>query len=188
MPPVPWRALAIGAVVVVIVLGAAAALLIPSVTDDKREAAERDRKAAAQRHADLLATADREQRPRTGTGARDPVRAADAARVAARSALVAAAGRAVAADARERTGDAIDDAECDPFPRAPGRPPPAEQLTRGAAAYQCVAVTSRFDKGVIGIPFRLVVRFSEGRYAFCRIVPLGDRDRLTHPLPSACRL
>ena len=59
------------------------------------------------------------------------------------------------------------------------------------ARYQCVAVTSRFgegdQRGVIGIPFRLVADFAAGRYAFCRVVPLSDRDRLTHPLPRACR-
>jgi len=42
-------------------------------------------------------------------------------------------------------------------------------------------------RGLIGIPFRLVVRCSEGTFAYCRIVPLGDRDRLAHPLPSARR-
>jgi hypothetical protein len=41
---------------------------------------------------------------------------------------------------------------------------------------------------VIGIPFRLVADFDRGRYAFCRVVPLSDRDRLAHPLPDACRL
>jgi len=49
-------------------------------------------------------------------------------------------------------------------------------------------VTARFDTGAIGVPFRLVARFRHGRYAFCEIVPLGDRDRLSHPLPDACRL
>jgi hypothetical protein len=43
------------------------------------------------------------------------------------------------------------------------------------------------QEGVIGIPFRLVAEFTRGRYAFCRVVPLSDQDRLSHPLPDACR-
>jgi hypothetical protein len=36
--------------------------------------------------------------------------------------------------------------------------------------------------------FRLVARFAAGRYVWCRTIPPGDRDRLSHPLPNACRL
>jgi hypothetical protein len=83
--------------------------------------------------------------------------------------------------------------DCEPFPRGSAPRPPERDLGRRAAVYQCVAVTSRFgqgteQEGVIGIPFRLVADFARGRYAFCRVVPLSDRDRLTHPLPDACRL
>ena len=59
--------------------------------------------------------------------------------------------------------------------------PQSHDLGRRAAAYQCVAVTSRFgqgtgQEGVIGIPFRLVADFARGRYAFCRVVPaVGPR-------------
>ena len=72
---------------------------------------------------------------------------------------------------------------------------PTADLARAAATFDCVAVTSRFGgedqaggRGIIGMPFRLLLDFRRGRYAFCRIVPLGDKDRLTHPLPRACRL
>jgi hypothetical protein len=61
-------------------------------------------------------------------------------------------------------------------------------------SYDCVAVTARFGRasdpggrGIIGISFRLVVDFARGRFAWCRIVPLADPDRVTHPLPGACR-
>ena len=63
-----------------------------------------------------------------------------------------------------------------------------DRLARPAAAYDCLAVQSRFDTGAIGTPFRLVVHFDTGRFAWCEIIPLGDRDRLSHPLPDACRL
>ncbi len=181
VPPVPWRKLVLGGVAAAVVLGIAAALIVPAVSEDKRSAGERDRRAAAERHAKLLATADREQRPRTGTGPVDTG-------VPARAALLARARTALVSDARARTGDDVTGTDCEPFPRRPGAADPAGQLRRKAAAYQCVAVTSRFEGGVIGIPFRLVVRFAEGTYAFCRIVPMGDQDRLAHPLPDACRL
>jgi hypothetical protein len=187
VPPVPWRAIAAGGAALVIVLGVAAALILPGVNAGKRRTDERDRREAAARHAQSLATADREQRPRTGTGPRDPAGAPGAQRVKARSALLAQARSGVLDDARARAQEAVKGTDCEPFPRRPEPVEPVRQLGRAAAAYQCVAVTSRFEKGVIGIPFRLVVRFAQGRYAFCRVVPLGDRDRLSHPLPQACR-
>jgi hypothetical protein len=40
----------------------------------------------------------------------------------------------------------------------------------------------------MGMSFRLVARFAVGGYAWCRTIPLDDRDRLSHPLPAPCRL
>jgi|SRR5215207_1817302 len=187
VPPVPWRAVAIGGAALLIVLGVVAALVLPGVNAGKRRAGDRDRREAAARHERQLATADREQRPRSGSGPRDPAGAPAAERVRARAALLTAARQDLLADARSRTRDTVTGTDCEPFPRSPEPVVPVRRLRRRTAAYQCVAVTSRFEKGVIGIPFRLVVRFAAGTYAFCRVVPLGDRDRLSHPLPEACR-
>jgi hypothetical protein len=192
VPPVPWRAIAAGAVALV----AAVAAVVVLVDGDDGARRERERRAEARRHAAFLATVDREQRPIRGRGRADPGAGAPAARrTAARNALLASAQSGLAADARRRTGERIDGVDCEPFPRTVGRTVPAADLSIAAAAYSCVAVTARFGRrsqpggrGVIGIPFRLVVRFDRGRYAWCRIVPLGDRDRLAHPLPRACRL
>jgi len=194
VPPVPWRALAAAAALLVAAVVAAVVLLAPGVRGGREQAAERERAAAAQRHARALATADREQRPRTGRGPADPGDGtAPAGRTRARTALLAAAQQALQADAGTRRAGRIRGLDCEPFPRGSAERPPVEDLSRRAAAYQCVAVTSRFgegsgQEGVIGIPFRLVTRFGQGSYAFCRVVPLSDRDRLTHPLPAACRL
>ena len=194
VPPVPWRAVAAGAAVLVVALGVAAAVLIPQVSNDRQERGERERRIAAERHAEQLATADREQRPRTGRGTPDPPGAPATRRVETRSALLASAQAAIGADAVRRTDRDIKGVDCEPFPRTLRRVVPVEQLARPAGAYQCVAITARFQQGderregIIGIPFRLVVRFKEGRYAWCRVVPLSDRDRLTHPLPAACRV
>jgi hypothetical protein len=161
VPPVPWRAVGVAAVALVVGVGAAAALVLPGAASDRREADRRAARAEAERHAAFLASVDREQRPRTGRGG-----------------LAAAAG-AVERDARTRTPKPVSGVECEPFPRSLGR-------SRRTGAFDCIAVTARLPGGgVIGMNFRVVVE--HGRYAFCRIIPLGDRDRLTHPLPDACR-
>jgi hypothetical protein len=194
VPPVPWRALAIAAALVAIALLAASVLLVPGILDDRRRADERAREAAQRRHAQALVTADDEQRPHAGHGPADPGAGAPAVRrLRARTGLIAVAHDALQADAETRDAGTVHGLDCEPFPRGSAAGPPERDLGRRAAAYQCVAVTSRFgegtrQEGVIGIPFRLVADFARGRYAFCRVVPLSDRDRLTHPLPEACRL
>ena len=193
VPPVPWRAIAIGAALLAIGLLVAAALLVPGILDDRRRADERAREAAQRRHAQALQTADREQRPRTGSGAADPGQSAPRGRrVQAREALLAKARDALRSDAAIRGAGKVQGLDCEPFPRGSAPGPPVGDLAVERAVYQCVAVTSRFggdgeQEGVIGIPFRLVADFPRGRFAFCRVVPLSDRDRLAHPLPDACR-
>ena len=196
VPPVPWRAIVVGSVAIVVVVGAAAAVFLPGIVEDRQAADRREQRAAAERYAATLASADREQRARAGRGQADPGEgAAEGRRTAARSALLASAETLIGRDARARTGRRIRGVDCEPFPRTLDKTPPAADLSRAAAAYNCVAVTARFDQGsaeagqgIIGIPFRLVARFAGGSFAWCRIVPLADRDRLSHPLPRACRL
>ena len=133
---------------------------------------------------------------RAGAGRADPgAGAPPARRAAARTALVASAESGIALDARRRNDKPVRGVDCEPFPRSPGKADPVTDLGLRAAAFDCVAVTSRFGnpsapggRGVIGMPFRLVVHFDRGRFAWCRIVPLGDRDRLSRVLPRACRL
>ena len=72
VPPVPWRPIAAAAALLAVALLAGAALLVPAILDDRERAGDRAREAAQRRHAQALAAADREQRPRTGRGAADP--------------------------------------------------------------------------------------------------------------------
>jgi hypothetical protein len=195
VPPAPWRAFAVGAVVLVLVLGVAAAVLLPRLADERDAQREREQRAEQRRHAEFLATVDREQRPREGRGSADPESAARGARVVARRDLLATAQRGIRSDAGGRTDKEIRGVDCSPFPRSLDAVHPAADLARKAATFDCVAVTSRFGsedqaggRGIIGMPFRLLLDFRRGRYAFCRIIPLGDKDRLSHPLPRACRL
>jgi hypothetical protein len=182
VPPVPWRVVAISAVAVVVAVGAAAALVLPGVATHRSAEREREARAEAARHAAFLASVDREQRPRVRRGR--PART-----VAARRALVATASAAIERDARTRTVKRILGVECEPFPRTVGGADPVADVARRAATYDCVAVTARIPGGgIIGMSFRLVARFAAGGYAWCRVIPLGDRDRLSHPLPGPCRL
>jgi hypothetical protein len=193
VPPVPWRPIAIAGTLVALALLAGAVLLVPGIVRNRDRADERARQAAQQRHARALLDADREMRPRTGTGTADPGEGSPATRrTRAREALLAEAHDALQADAAVRGAVKVEGLDCEPFPRGSAPRPPVGDLAVDRAVYQCVAVTSRFgegteDEGVIGIPFRLVADFAGGSYAFCRVVPLSDRDRLAHPLPDACR-
>lgn len=193
VPPVPWRRIAIAGALLAAALVVAAVLLVPGIADDRKQADERAREAAQRRHAQALVTADREMRPRTGTGTADPGEgSAEADRARAREALLAEARDALQADAAIRGAGKVKGLDCEPFPRGSAPEPPVGDLAVERAVYQCVAVTSRFgegteEEGVIGIPFRLVADFARGSFAFCRVVPLSDKDRLSHPLPDACR-
>jgi hypothetical protein len=197
VPRAPWRAIAAGAAALAVLLGVAAAVLLPRLAGERDAQRERELRAESRRHAEFLASVDREQIPREGRGPTDPGAGVSAAepRVAARRRLLTAAERHIERDAGGRTDKAIRGVDCSPFPRTLDGAQPTADLARAAATFDCVAVTSRFGseeqaggRGIIGMPFRLLLDFERGRYAFCRIVPLGDEDRLSHPLPRACRL
>jgi hypothetical protein len=195
VPPVPWRRVVLIVVAAAAALAALVLLVVLPAAADRDTAQRRAQDAAAERHAAFLASVDRDQRPHRAAGRRDPGRtAAPEDRIAARAALLQSAGELIRRDANARTSRHVLDVACEPFPRVLHARPPTEALAQSAAAYDCTAVTARFGdsstpggEGVIGIPFRLVTRFDTGRLAWCRVVPLSDRDRLEHPLPGACR-
>jgi hypothetical protein len=171
VPPAPWRALVAGATVLVLAVGVAAALLLPRLAEKRAAQRERESRAAAQRHREFLATVDREQRPRHARGRAEHAALPRARRVAARRALLAAAETGILRDARGRAERPIRGVECSPFPRTLDEVLPTADLTRRAATFDCIAVTSRFGSaggqdGIIGMPFRLLVDFRRGRYAF----------------------
>jgi hypothetical protein len=100
--------------------------------------------------------------------------------VAARDVLLNRLEESVAADARQRVeeGDLekpILHAECDPFPKTADRDDPADDPSARIGRYECVAVTAVIQGtennvgGVIGYPFRALVHFRSGRYAWCKI-------------------
>jgi hypothetical protein len=188
IPPVPRRKLAIGGGALLVALIVAGIVLVPRFTEHQETAREREARIAAERHAETLRRADAEQRPRTASGA------AAGRDLAARRQLLADARANVREDAEGRTDKRIRGMECEPFPRSPGKPDPVEVPARRIAVYQCIAVTAEFsgtaapkEGGIIGIPFRLVLHFDTGEMAWCRVVPLGARDRLKHQPPAECQ-
>jgi len=193
IPPVPWRRLVWLAAALIAAATLIAVLVVPGMARDRAAAQERERRAQIAHHSAFLASVDRAQTARYGRGKRDPgAGALDATRMARRAALVSAAGSTIRSDAATATDKPIRNVVCEPFPRTLDTVAPSDDLSRTTAGYDCTAVTASINSsatgsGLIGIPFRLVVRFSTGTFAWCQIVPLGDRDRLSHPLPSACR-
>jgi hypothetical protein len=185
-----------GGAALLVAFAGTALVVLPRAGEQRDAARQRALRAEAERHAAFLESVDREQHPRHGRGRRDPGSEAERdTRIAARTALLDSARSRIQLDAASRTGKRIGGVACEPFPRRVNPGQPIADLGRRAAAYDCTAVTARFGgsstpggEGIIGIPFRLAIHFGAGTFAWCRIVPLADRDRLAHPLPAACRV
>jgi hypothetical protein len=184
VPPVPWRKLAIGALVLAVVCGAAAAVIVPAIDRGKeRRASHEAARAAAIRAAERRRIV-REQRPRQGhaAGLRD-------------GALLAAAQRAISRDAaaRVRAGELqgpVGPTRCAPAPDA--RPAP------GRALFDCLTVVGEIKSsaangaGAIGYPFRAVLDYRTSSYVWCKTNPVpGERivpdPRTVIELPRVCR-
>jgi hypothetical protein len=156
---------------------AGTAVLVPAIDDarQRREALERrEREQAHERRERTLAA---EQRPRFGRVAiagASPARpaAGPAVPAAARAAAVGEITGAIAADARRRVrrgalSGPIRRVECEPFPRG-------ATLSGRRGRYACLAVTSVFEGGAIGHPYRAMIDFRTGRYAFCKVTGRPD--------------
>jgi hypothetical protein len=170
-------------------------LLGPGIDESKDRRAEAERQQRAQQAAERVAQLRAEQRPRfeRGTPAgRD---------VAARAALFASVPDAIQADARRRVAaGALDgpirSVECEPYPRSvDGRGAhldPSETTGR----YSCLAVTrnveatERNEASSIGHPYRVLVHFDTGRFAFCKVSGRpGEGSIGRHipvPVPEVC--
>lgn len=164
----------IGVVVAFLLAAGGTVALVPAIDEASRERAaaeRRERDAAHERRTRALRA---EQRPRFG-------RSAATAPAAALDDVAAA----ITADARRRVRAGTLDGpirrvECEPFPRGVTPGP-----RRGR--YACLAVTSSFEGGAIGHPYRAMLDFQTGRYAFCKVT--GRPDPTPDPAvttPRAC--
>jgi hypothetical protein len=181
VPPIPWRTIAIGALVAVVVLGAAAAVIVPAIDESKDERSAREQRALEQRQAARRERLRIEQRPRLGR------LEAGASRGEQLAAIEAAIGR----DAKARFSPRARPATCEP---AAGEDPGADRV-----AYACLsgvrdivgAGEQEGARGTLGIPYRSIVDFGAGRYAFCKVNPPPGEQVIPDPrriveLPKAC--
>jgi type II secretory pathway pseudopilin PulG len=197
VPPVPWRRVAIGGALAAVILGVAAALAVPAIQRSKDDAARRE----ARGQAAFIAA---RRRALVADQAAQSARAAPAPTRPARVALLKRVEASVAADARARVREgrlkgAIKRASCSATAdSSPGGVTPEQDLRRTRGSYDCTAVVDDIagsasnGAGAVGYPFRAVVDFTSGRYAWCKTnPPPGERvvpdPRLVVELPAACR-
>jgi hypothetical protein len=170
-------------------------LLGPGIDESKDRRAQAEREQRAQQAAERVAQLRAEQRPRfeRGTPAGSDV--------AARSALVATVPVAVQADARQRVAaGALDgpirSVECEPYPRSVDGRGAHLDPSQPTGRYSCLAVTRAVpatehnEASSIGHPYRVLVHFDTGRFAFCKVSGRpGEGSIGRHipvPVPEAC--
>jgi hypothetical protein len=149
-------------------------ILGPGIDESKDERARAERERLARLDADRVQRIRAEQRPRIRRGA--PA----GEDLAARAALVAALPPAVEADARARVAAGsldgpIREVQCEPYPRSVDGRGAHLDPAQPAGRYSCLAVTravqatERNEAGAIGHPYRAMIDFDTGRYAFCKV-------------------
>jgi hypothetical protein len=186
-----WRrtskAVRIGVLAALLFTIAGAAVLIPSISASRGERAAAERRVASARHAAAIRFLAAEQRPRYGRS-----------RASAHPAMLTDLTTSILDDARRRVaahalGGPIRRVWCEPFPRTVGGTPPELDPSAHDGRYSCVAVVADIDRsaggesGLIGHPYRALLHFDSGRYAFCKIS--GRPDPIPDPAivtPRAC--
>jgi hypothetical protein len=170
-------------------------LLAPGIDESKERRSQAEREQRAQQAAERVEQIRAEQRPRfeRGTPAgRD---------VAARASLVASLPIAIQADARERVAAGalegpIRSVECEPYPRSVSGQGAHLDPPQRTGRYSCLAVTravqatERNEAASIGHPYRVLVHFDTGRYAFCKVSGRPGEGSIGRqilvPVPEAC--
>jgi hypothetical protein len=189
------RAGRVGVALLPLAIVALVLLLGPGIDESKDRRAQAEREQRAQQTAERVAQLRAEQRPRfeRGTPAgRD---------LAARATLVASLPIAIQADARERVAaGALDgpirSVECEPYPRSVDGQGAHLDPSQPTGRYSCLAVTrgveatERNEASSIGHPYRVLVHFDTGRFAFCKVSGRpgeGSLDRdIPVTVPEAC--
>jgi hypothetical protein len=178
IPPIPWRKVGLIALATVVVCGTALALIAPRIDDAKDERSARDQRELAERTALRRAIIRAEQVPRTGRATGD------------RGQVMQIVAAAVGRDARKRFSTNARAATCEPVP--------GTDATAARVAFDCHAPIREIVQGggrtigSLAIPFRAVVDFDRGRYAFCKVNPPPGEQIIPDPrsvieLPRACR-
>jgi hypothetical protein len=203
VPPVPWRRIAIGAVVAALLLGAVGAYAIPRIESSKESTRERERREAAAQQAAERKRIVHDQRATLGSASRPSGQLSTAAELRARGNLLRTVERRITADARKRAaaGELQGRAkrtECVPAPSSVDRRGADQVLSRSKDAYDCLVVTSDIKPtatnkaGNLGYPFRAVIDFRRFTFAWCKMNPLPGERAVPDPrqlplLPKACQ-
>ena len=204
VPPVPWRRVALGAVVALLLVGGIAAYAIPRIDSSKKSTAERERKDAAKKAAAERRRVIRDQRATRGSAPPPNGERSAAAQLRSRRDLLQTVEGRITADARHRAaaGELQGRAkrtECVPAPSTVERRGAEQVLSRASDAYDCLVVTSDITPtktnkgGSLGYPFRAVVHFRSFKFAWCKTNPLPGERAVPDPrriplLPKACQI
>jgi hypothetical protein len=179
----------------------AAVILIPQIGESSDEEQARRAEAEQQRQEERIRELRREQRVMRGSGPADDAGAPAAQRFRSRRALVADLVASIEADARARSRSGELDGEirrvqCGEFPRRADPREPEDDLSEPSGRYDCLAVTGDIAEsgtsggGSVGHPFRALVDFAGGRYAWCKISGRAGEGGLVEPsvvgVPSQC--
>jgi hypothetical protein len=187
------RIAAVLAAAMIVVIAIALVITIPKITQSKADRAAAERRSAQEREAALVAELKAEQRLREGVGT--PARGLEgAAAIEARRQLAADLSAAVHGDAlaRARTGEfahKVLRVECERYPRGARGEDPATDLAHPQGRYSCLAVTADAPRvetsnaSSIGYPYRALVDFPTGRFAFCKISGRPGEGSLERKIP-----
>jgi hypothetical protein len=200
IPPRARKPAAFAAALLGVAAAVALALSIPAITETKEERAASQAQAERERKAERVARLEAQARPREGLGtaARGLT---GAAAVDARLALVDDMSAAVLDDAvaRVRAGEltqSVHRVECERYPRRVGDDDPARDPSLRSGRYACLAVTADAPRtetqnpSSVGYPYRALLHFESGEYAFCLIAGRPGEGALEREIlvgvPPAC--
>jgi hypothetical protein len=193
IPPRARKPAAVVAGLLLVAVAVALVVSIPAITESKDERAAAEATAERERRAQLAAELQAELRLREGRGpAARGLTGAPA--VEARQALAAKLIADVKADAlsRVQAGEftqSVERVECERFPRRPRSEDPALDLSSRTGRYACLAITAQTpdvetsQTSHIGYPYRALVHFPSGRFAYCKISGRPGEGSLTREFP-----
>jgi hypothetical protein len=193
IPPRARKPAAFAAGILLIAVAVALVLSIPAITESKDERAateaqqerERVKQRAAELQAELRLLEGRGEGARGLTGAEA---------ITVRQALEGDLDAAVLADAQSRVKageftQSVDRVECERYPRGARGEDPAFDLSSATGRYSCLAITADAPRietneaSSLGYPYRALLHFDTGRFAFCKISGRPGEGSLTREFP-----
>jgi hypothetical protein len=193
IPPRARKPAAWTAVILLAAVAVALVLSIPAITESKDERAAGDARAEREHDALRAAQLQAELRLREGRGpAARGLTGAEA--IDTHKALVAQMSADVKADAlsRVQAGEftqSVVRVECERYPRRVGNHDPALDPGARTGRYSCLAITADAPRSdtqnpsSIGYPYRAMVHFGSGRFAYCKITGRPGEGGLTGEIP-----